>query len=305
MNLRNLNQTELDQRMKTLAQRERDVLCEILLTIKEIDGRRMYLELGFPSLFDYLTKSVGYSEGSAQRRIDAARLLQEVPEMAPKIQSGEIKLSQVSLVQKAAREVVRTQSVKVNPNDKMMLLKQISSLNRSESELQVASFFDLPVRQNSHTRVQADESVRVELTLSRELHDKIKQAQELLSHSLPSGDLVAFLEFVSDKVIKQKTAVRGKSQVTNCDRAAGENLQASSTATVAVRSTIYKHVLQKQKCCQFKDASGKQCGSRWHLQIDHVQPRWAGGGNEVENLQVLCAQHNRLKYRKESGLRVG
>lgn len=108
MDLKKLNESELDQRIKTLSQKERELLHEILLTIKEIDSRKTYLELGFGSLFDYLVQGVGYSEGSAQRRIDAARLLREIPEIADQIQSGELKLNQISMIQKAAREIYKT-----------------------------------------------------------------------------------------------------------------------------------------------------------------------------------------------------
>lgn len=90
MNLKSLNRIELDLRIKTLAAQERELLHEIILTIKEIDQRRMYLDLGYPSLFAYLVESVGYSAGSAQRRIDAARLLKEVPELGERIQAGKI-----------------------------------------------------------------------------------------------------------------------------------------------------------------------------------------------------------------------
>lgn len=105
MNLKSLNKFELDQRIKSLVAKERELLHEILLTIKEIDQRRLYLEYGFANLFLYLVEGVGYSAGSAQRRIDAARLLSEVPTLGEKIQSGEVKLHQVSLIQKAARDV--------------------------------------------------------------------------------------------------------------------------------------------------------------------------------------------------------
>jgi hypothetical protein len=87
--------------------KEKNLLQEILWTIKEIDSRRMYLDFGYASLFLYLTQGVGYSEGSAQRRIDGARLLKELPEISSMIQSGEIKLSQVAMVQKASRQVFK------------------------------------------------------------------------------------------------------------------------------------------------------------------------------------------------------
>ncbi len=298
MNLKKLNRIELDQRIKTLAQKEREVLCEILFTIKEIDGRRAYLEFGFPSLFDYLTKSIGYSEGSAQRRIDAARLLAEIPEIASKIQSGEIKLNQVSLIQKTAREFIRTRGIQVSASEKLMLLDQISSMNQATSQAQVASFFDMPVLKEAKCNVQTDGSVRVEMTLSKDQFEKIKAAQELLSHLLTSDNLPEFLELVSDKIIKQKAGVRFKEQSTE-----------SSTATVAVNNRaiplpIRKKEMLSQKCCQFKDKEGNQCQSRWQLQVDHIRPRWAGGSNEIENLQILCSQHNRLKYRKEAGIEM-
>ena len=208
MNLRNFSLTELDQRMKTLAQKERDVLHEVLLTIKEIDSRKTYLELGFASLFEYLVQGIGYSEGSAQRRIDAARLLKEVPQMAEKIQSGEIKLNQISLLQKAAREVFKTQSVKVSAQDKMELLNNLSSKSHSESQKEIASFFDLPVIEDAKQKVQGNESVRLEFTLSKEAFKKLKEAQEHLSHSVSTTDLATFLEYVCDKIIKQKTSTK-------------------------------------------------------------------------------------------------
>ena len=43
--------------------------------LAEADSRRLFAERGYSSLLDYVTKCLGYSEGSAYRRINAARLL--------------------------------------------------------------------------------------------------------------------------------------------------------------------------------------------------------------------------------------
>ncbi|WP_374080305.1 HNH endonuclease [Bdellovibrio bacteriovorus] len=303
MNLKILNKFELDQRIKSLVSKERELLHEILLTIKEIDQRKLYLEYGFANLFLYLVEGIGYSAGSAQRRIDAARLLGEVPSLGEKIQSGEVKLHQVSLIQKAARDVYKTTHKKVTAEEKQELLEQITSKNFQESQKEVASFFDLPVIETTTQVTQADESVRLSLTISKELADKIQQAQALLSHAISSNDIVDYLEYVTDRVIKQKTSVKVKAD-TNSRDSVNEQENAAIMEVKSFTARTKKILLNKDQCCQYKDpATGRQCLSRWFLQTDHKQSRWAEGKSVPENAQLLCAQHNRLKYRKESGLK--
>ncbi len=87
-----LKNNELDAKIKSLAQKERELLNEVLIHISEADRRRLYLDLAYPSLFSYLTEACGYSAASAQRRIDAARLIPSAPMILDKIKTGEISL---------------------------------------------------------------------------------------------------------------------------------------------------------------------------------------------------------------------
>ena len=57
--LRYLKNSELDSRIKSLAQQERELLTQVLQVIKEIDNRRLYLELSYSSLFAYLLSPLG------------------------------------------------------------------------------------------------------------------------------------------------------------------------------------------------------------------------------------------------------
>ncbi|MBO9668844.1 MAG: hypothetical protein J7501_18750, partial [Bdellovibrio sp.] len=91
-----------------------------------------------------------------------------------------------------------------------------------ETQQQVAAFLDLPVVQSEYQKVQADESVRIELTLSKDAYAKVKHAQALLSHLMPHQDLTQFLEYLAEKVIEQKTFVKY------------ERRQVVSTANVSV-----------------------------------------------------------------------
>ena len=71
--LENLKDLELNEKIKTLASQERKLTQVILLHIAEVDRRKLFLRKAYPSLFEYLVQEIGYSFGAAQRRIDAAR----------------------------------------------------------------------------------------------------------------------------------------------------------------------------------------------------------------------------------------
>jgi len=82
----------------------------------------------------------------------------------------------------------------------------------------------------------------------------------------------------------------------------GAFYEATIHARKAISPSMRKFILNRDKCCQFKDPlTGKICGCKRFLQVDHIQPIWAGGTNDIKNLQAMCAQHNQFKYRKESG----
>lgn len=218
---------ELDQKMKRLAKQERELIAEVLETIREIDVRRMYLSFGYDSLYAYLLKEVGYAQGTAQRHIDSARLLNEIPEVGEMIQSGKINQSHITLLQKYVRQieakkiysknssgiVVKTSATQVSIADKKEVLSIIANKDIRESEQEVASFFQIPVQTFEIKKAQSDGSVRITITLSKELNEKINFAQKLLSHSLNSQELVKYLDYITDKVIKQKTQIRVSKKV--------------------------------------------------------------------------------------------
>ena len=51
-------------------------------------------------------------------------------------------------------------------------------------------------------------------------------------------------------------------------------------------------------CCSYVVlGSGRRCGSRHLLEIDHVVPYALGGSAEPDNLRLLCAAHHRYRHR--------
>ena len=131
MELRTLSNAELVNRFGKIVQTERKITHLVLECISEIDIRKIYLERAYPSLFEFLTKVFGYSPSAAVRRIESARLLREVPEIAVKIEEGSLNLSQLSQVQQAIRITQKQESRKIPTDEKRQLLKKIENTTQN------------------------------------------------------------------------------------------------------------------------------------------------------------------------------
>ena len=79
--------------LSALVQREHELLSDFLAHLAELDERRLYLDLGFSSLFAYCTDALGLSRSSAGRRIAAARVCRRFPEALARAARGELELS--------------------------------------------------------------------------------------------------------------------------------------------------------------------------------------------------------------------
>ena len=47
--------------------------------------------------------------------------------------------------------------------------------------------------------------------------------------------------------------------------------------------------------CQFISRSGRRCCEKRFLELDHIKPFSKNGMNNLENIQILCSNHNRFK----------
>src|SRR5436305_783338 len=97
--LRQLDNETLLQKTKFLAVEERKITISVLHHLREIYRRRLYAK-SYSSLFEFVTRELGYSDAAAQRRIAAMRLLTEIPEIEEKIESGDLTLSNAAQAQK-------------------------------------------------------------------------------------------------------------------------------------------------------------------------------------------------------------
>ena len=209
LSISKLNNQDLETRLHGLIHQERKLLHLILLHIKEVESRKLYLKKAYPSLFEYLTKEYGYSAGSAMRRIEAARLLRDVPQMALKIQTGDINLSQITEISRAVKEKQRETKTFVSRQEKEHLVLKVAGLNRAETQKVVSLELNIKSKEFEKKRTQKDESVRLELTLSKEQMQKLNQCKNLVAHILEQKKMDSTTASVIEVLMDQFLAKRG------------------------------------------------------------------------------------------------
>jgi hypothetical protein len=104
MDLSKVSNKEVLFRLEKLVRTERKITHVILCHINEVAQRKLYADLGFSSMHKYLVDHLGYSDDSAYRREQAARILKQVPAVAEKLEDGSLNLTQVMNLQKCLRQ---------------------------------------------------------------------------------------------------------------------------------------------------------------------------------------------------------
>ena len=256
MDVKSLSDKSLLAHTFSLAQKEREILMSILNHLREIDRRKLYAELQCSSLFDYCVKVLKYSEGQASRRVSAARLLREIPQISKHIESGEINLTQLNQAKSFFHEMQIQK-----PSEKVDIILKLSGKSTRESEKML-------------WEMKSDDAPkRVTITLKEESYEQLKKVQGLKSHK--AVDMDSLILLMCDEVLKIWDPTVTKRQ--------GKGSQPQSRyISAALKATVWKK--DSGKC--------RNCGGKSRLEIDHIKPFALGGLSIQENLRLLCRNCN-------------
>lgn len=193
--------------LKNLVAQEREMLLQILKYLKEVENRGVHLKMGFPSLHAFLTDHLGYSEGAAHRRILAMRLMKSVPEVAPKIQKGELSLSVASQVQGFIQREEKQRKIKkespIEPKEKLVLLESLQGTSSRECERQLVKLAPETALPREKTRPLTEEKSLVQFVAGKELIRKLERLKSLTSHTNPEGKYEILLEKLADFALEK------------------------------------------------------------------------------------------------------
>ena len=88
--LTDLTDDTLVARVSTLCAQGHALNARLIVLLIEVEERRLDLRSACTSMFDYCQRRLGMSEGTAFRRITAARLVKRFPTLLGRIERGEI-----------------------------------------------------------------------------------------------------------------------------------------------------------------------------------------------------------------------
>jgi len=179
----------IHNRLLQLSGEERKITAELIEYLAEVDSRKIYAELGYGSMFSYVTQALKYSEGSAYRRIEAARLFQKIPVIKQKIESGSLNLTQLSQVRGAIKRSEKENSKKISTEETSDILESLENLSKKESEKELAEKFNLPPIEFTRTTAKKGGSFDIQFSLTEEQMKLIEKTKNHFSHAVPTLDI--------------------------------------------------------------------------------------------------------------------
>lgn len=310
MQLGELSGPDLVAKLRAICGDECRLVAEIVACLVDVDRHKLYLKMASSSLYGFCVERLGMSEGAAYRRINAARLVRQFPALLPRIARGELHLSGLVLLRKhftdenvddLATEVAGLSESKIlellaRRAPRPAVPDRISAMPEAQAQVPLPSTPLPTARPQSRSRTEplSPAAYLVQLTVSAETHAKLVEARNLLSHSVPDGNLAAVVDRALDVLLDRLR----RDRLGTGARSRAEVKSDPGAVSRADRRAVFE---RDGGQCTYRSEDGERCPARSLLQTDHVVARALGGCGDPSNLQLLCGPHNRLKAQQELG----
>jgi 5-methylcytosine-specific restriction endonuclease McrA len=144
------------------------------------------------------------------------------------------------------------------------------------------------------------ERYRVQFTIGKDSHDKLRRVQALLRREIPDGDPGAIFDraitLLLEKVEKAKLGAAAKPRPRPIRPGADRQLRTPILPSRDVPTHVKRAVSQRDDGqCGFISRDGRRCTERTFLEFHHIVPYARGGLATVENISLRCRRHNQYE----------
>lgn len=321
--LTHLADAVLRRDLPALVAQQRAPTAIILAHIAEYDARGLFLGDGYSSMFAYCVDELRTSDDVAYIHIKVARYARRFPLLFAALADGRLHLSGARLIgphltsdnveELVAASAGQTRSKiqelifarfaqRQSPAKQSVVLVMPTPEVRKQVPGPVDDLFAQPTNSSPEQPIAPpEERFEIRFSTGRAAHDRLRYAQSLLSHTVPSGDLEQIYDraviclIAQQEKLKFAKTERPRSQGQNSGR---QNSRRKRHIPSAVKRAVSK---RDQGRCTFVSETGHRCGADKFLEYDHVRPVALGGKATVDNLRLRCRAHNQYEAEKVFG----
>src|SRR5258708_5731687 len=331
-----LSDQDLLARVSVLAGKEREATVELVAHLAVLDASTaLFAAEGHGSLFTYCTEVLRLSEDATCNRIQAARACRDFPVILDLLASGAMSLTSVRMLRPHLtpenHEAVLARASGRSRREIEALVAELAprpDVPSSVRKLPTATPAPplMPVAPSPPTRVEAatlgapepaprisspparrpiiettsPERYRVQFTIGKESHDKLRRLQALLRREIPDGDPGAIfaraLTLLLEKVEKAKLRAGAKPRPRPIRPGADKRLRTPILPSRDVPSHVQRATWRRDGGqCGFVSGDGHRCTERTFLELHHILPYALGGLATVENISLRCRRHNQYE----------
>ena len=321
-----LSSSELRRQTELLAEQEHLQVARLIAHLAEVDLRRLHLELGYRSLFEYCTKRLGLSEGCTALRIQVSRVCHRHPlildalagqqisltvagKLAPhlKAKNGERLIADCTgMTKREVEEYLVHLAPKrtVSPGARRCPAPASGRASDEAAPVPPAKASSSSPTSKPGTAEPCQPDIyNLRFAADKGFMDKLSRAAEVGGVDNACRNMARIFERALDAYLEKndpmKRQERREKRAAQKPHAAVQVASADAHRRKARSRTIPTSLRDRLLIgaghrCEYRSSNGFRCSERSRLAIDHIEPWGAGGTSEERNLRVLCFAHNRL-----------